>query len=82
LAERNLFLAISKLIWAFSIEPGVDEKGQPAAADFNPETGYREGILTCARDFPCMIKPRSEARRATIMMEFEQAQKNIFSRFE
>jgi hypothetical protein len=82
LAERNLFLAIAKLIWAFSIEPGQDEKGQPIEPDFSPETGYSEGFLVCARDFPCVIKSRSEARRATIMKEYESAQRETFSRFD
>lgn len=82
LAERNLFLGIAKLIWAFSIEPARDEKGQPVEYDFSPETGYSEGFLVCARDFPCVIKPRSEARVATIMKEFEVAQKDVFSRYD
>lgn len=82
LAERNLFLAIAKLIWAFSIEPVLDEKGQPVEYDFSPETGYSEGFLVCAKNFPCVIKPRSEARRATIMKEFEVAQRDVFSRFD
>ncbi|QKX58383.1 uncharacterized protein TRUGW13939_05505 [Talaromyces rugulosus] len=82
LAERNLFLAIAKLIWAFSIEPGQDEKDQPIESDFSPETGYSEGFLVCARDFPCVIKPRSEARRMTIMKEYESAQRETFSRFD
>ncbi|KND93031.1 Fumitremorgin C synthase, partial [Tolypocladium ophioglossoides CBS 100239] len=80
LAERNLFLGIAKLIWAFSIEPGVDVQGQSVEPNLSPETGYSEGFLVCAKDFPCRITPRSEARRATIMKEFEEA-RNIFSRF-
>ncbi|KAJ5390698.1 cytochrome P450 [Penicillium cataractarum] len=82
LAERNLFLAIAKLIWAFSIGPALDENGQPVQYDYSPETGYSEGFLVCAKDFPCVIKPRSEARRATIMKEFEVAQRDVFSRFD
>ncbi|KAL5363813.1 cytochrome P450 [Aspergillus floccosus] len=82
LAERNLFLAIAKLIWAFSIEPSLDEHGQPIEYDFSPGTGYSEGFLVCVKDFPCMIKPRSEARQATIMRELDVAQRNVFSRCE
>ncbi|KAJ5569117.1 cytochrome P450 [Penicillium hetheringtonii] len=81
LAERNLFLAIAKLIWAFSIEPSLDEQGQPIKYDFSPQTGYSEGFLVCVKDFPCVIKPRSETRRATIMREMEEAQRNVFSQF-
>ncbi|KAB8253715.1 putative cytochrome P450 [Aspergillus pseudonomiae] len=82
LAERNLFLAIAKLIWAFSIEPSFDEQGQPIQYDFSPQTGYSEGFLVCVKDFPCVIKPRSETRRATIMREMEEAQRNVFSQFD
>lgn len=80
LAERNLFLGIAKLIWAFSIEPAVDDQGNVVEYDFSPATGYSEGFLVCAKDFPCKITPRSEARRVTIMDEFERAQE-VFSRF-
>ncbi|KAJ5138483.1 uncharacterized protein N7515_003331 [Penicillium bovifimosum] len=82
LAERNLFLAIAKLVWGFSIGPGLDENGNPVEYDYSPETGYSEGFLVCAKDFPCEIKVRSEARRATIMREFEIAQRDVFSRFD
>ncbi|KAL4772057.1 cytochrome P450 [Aspergillus nidulans var. acristatus] len=81
-AERNLFLAISKLIWAFSIEPGVDESGKMIEPDLDPRTGYSEGFLVCANDFPCRVIPRSEARRETIMKEYQRAQEEVFSRFE
>lgn len=81
-AERNLFLAISKIIWAFSIQPGLDETGEPIKPDLDPKTGYSEGFLVCANDFPCRITPRSEARRETIMEEYRKAQEDVFSRFE
>ncbi|RHZ50595.1 uncharacterized protein CDV56_103787 [Aspergillus thermomutatus] len=81
-AERNLFLGIAKLIWAFSIEAGKDEAGNLIPPDLNPETGYSEGFLVCARDFACRITPRSAARRATIMREFKQAQEEVFSCYE
>lgn len=80
LAERNLFLAIAKIIWAFSIKPAVDEQGKEVELDINPQTGYGEGFLLCVKDFPCKITPRSEARRETIMREFNEAQK-VFSKF-
>lgn len=82
LAERNLFLGIAKLIWAFSIEPGLDDCGNTIEPDFDPRTGYSEGFLVCAKDFPCRITPRSEARRATIMKEYEEAARDVFSQFE
>ena len=82
LAERNLFLGIAKLIWAFSIEPALDDKGIKLKPNFDPRTGYSEGFLVCAKDFPCVIKPRSEGRRTTIMKEHERSQIEVFSRFD
>lgn len=79
--ERNLFLGIAKIIWAFSIEPGFDEDGNRVEPDIDPETGYSEGFLVSAKDFACHITPRSEGRQATIMKEYEQVQEDVFSQF-
>ncbi|KAJ5669213.1 hypothetical protein N7462_010283 [Penicillium macrosclerotiorum] len=82
-AERNLWLAIAKIVWAFDISAGVDEKtGLPIIPDVNPQTGYKEGLVLTARPFSCDISVRSEARRATILQEFEKAERDIFSQFE
>jgi hypothetical protein len=62
--------------------PGVDENGEVVEPDFDPQTGYSEGFLVCAKDFPCRIRPRSEARRETVMREFESVQEKVFARFE
>ncbi|KAK3074008.1 hypothetical protein LTR53_003904 [Teratosphaeriaceae sp. CCFEE 6253] len=75
LAERNLFLAMAKLVWAFEIAPG---KG---GVDTDPVTGYSEGFLVCVNDFEADFKVRGKGREETIMREFEGA-KGIFARFE
>ena len=82
LAERNLFLAIAKLLWAFNIDAGTDESGKHIAPDVSNETGYSSGFLVCADPYSCKITPRSEARRATILKEFEVAQSDVFSKYE
>lgn len=82
LAERNLFLAISKIIWAFTIEPEKDSLGNEIEPDFSPMTGYSEGFLVCARPFPCKITLRSGNRGVTISKEYELAQKDIFSQYD
>lgn len=82
LAERNLFLAMSKLLWAFEFSPVADESGTKVELDTNPQTGYSEGFLVCAKPFLCKIEVRSEARRRTIDKEFAGARRDIFSRFE
>ncbi|CAI7677834.1 unnamed protein product [Penicillium manginii] len=83
LAERNLFLAIVKLIWAFDIGPGVDEKtGLPVDVDIGPQTGYKEGLVLGARPFACRVSVRSTARKDTIVREFEKASAEIFSKYD
>lgn len=82
LAERNLFLAISKLLWAFEFKPGVDKSGNTIQPDTNPQTGYSEGFLVCAKPFECDIKVRSEKRRQTIEKEYAAAQNDVFSKFD
>ncbi|KAK5655502.1 hypothetical protein OQA88_5773 [Cercophora sp. LCS_1] len=82
LAERNLFLAIAKLVWAFNIGPGKDAAGKVIEPDVSHETGYCSGFLVCAEDFPCTITLRSEARKETILREAERARTEIFSKYE
>lgn len=82
LAERNLFLAISKLLWGLKFSPGVDEAGNIVEPDTDPQTGYSEGFLVCAKPFKCKIEARSEAKRQTIDREYAEAKADIFSRFE
>lgn len=82
LAERNLFLAISKLLWGLKFSAGTDADGKTVEPDIDPRTGYSEGFLVCAKPFACKIEVRSEARRKTIEREYDEAKKDIFSRFE
>ncbi|KAK6355282.1 hypothetical protein TWF696_004394 [Orbilia brochopaga] len=77
LAERNVFLGIAKLLWAFNFEEAVGDDGSNIKMNVDPRTGYTEGFLHCAHPFKCKITVRSEARRATILREFEDA-KRVF----
>jgi len=81
-AERNLFLALAKLVWAFNIGPGKDEKGGDIEPDVTNEAGSCSGFLMCAEDFPCTITLRSEAWRETITRECEKARTEGFSNYE
>jgi len=77
LAERNLWLAMAKLLWAFSFE---EKAGKPV--DVDVRTAYSEGFLCCAKPFEAKIQPRSERRRVTIMREFDTAEGEVFSSYE
>lgn len=78
LAERNLFLAMAKLLWAFEIKP---KSGGAGEINTDPATGYSEGFLVCAKDFECEFVVRGEERRETILREFEE-RKGTFDGFE
>ncbi|MCJ1348478.1 hypothetical protein MMC31_006710 [Peltigera leucophlebia] len=82
MAERGLFLAMSKLLWAFSFAEKLDGQGRLIPIDVDAATGYSEGLLHCPKPFDCEIKPRSEARQETILKEYAQAEKNTFSQYE
>jgi hypothetical protein len=81
LAERNLWIAIAKLLWAFEILPGLDEQGNVVEPDVDPTRAYSEGFLVCVKQFPARFKVRSETRRQAIESEWETA-KSIFAKFE
>ncbi|KAL9035720.1 MAG: hypothetical protein Q9214_006454 [Letrouitia sp. 1 TL-2023] len=76
LAERNLFIGVAKLLWAFKF--GVKQGGD---INTSAETGLSQGFLHCVKEYGSSIMLRSEAKRETIMKEFEEAQAT-FSRFE
>jgi cytochrome P450 len=45
LADRNLWHAISKILWAFEVKPKIDpQTGKSFKLDTSVETGYREGL--------------------------------------
>ncbi|KAB8078109.1 cytochrome P450 [Aspergillus leporis] len=75
LAERNMFLAIAKLLWAFTFDAG------DGSVDSDPVTGYHNGFLYCAKDYSCRPVVRSERIRATIEKEVAMAQRDVFSQF-
>lgn len=82
LAERNLLLSVAKLIWAFKFEAQAAPDGTPMPVDADPVTGYHNGFLYCPKEYACNPVLRSERVRETVLREYEQAQTDVFSRFE
>ncbi|CRG92366.1 Vitamin D 25-hydroxylase [Talaromyces islandicus] len=83
IAERDLFIAMSMLLWAFNFEQQTDPvSGQPLVPDTDPDTGYIEGLVTCPKQFPCKVTVRSAERKETIMREFAQAEAGILSKYD
>lgn len=81
LAERNLFLAMAKLLWAFHMLPEVDESGQDIPVNTDPRTAYCEGFLVCAYDFPARFRIRGQERRETVLREFGEVE-TVFAKYE
>lgn len=82
LAERNLFLGMTKLLWAFEFSEKKDARGNAIPLNVDPETAYSEGFLHCPKPFDCEIQIRSATRRATIMREFDEVEGEVFSKYE
>ncbi|KAH7412293.1 putative cytochrome P450 [Phaeosphaeria sp. MPI-PUGE-AT-0046c] len=82
LAERNLFLAFAKLVWALDIKRGLDSKGNPLEPDLSNEHAYSAGFLVCAKAYPCRITSRSKERRETVSRELRKANTEVFSLYE
>lgn len=82
LAERNLFVGMAKLLWAFEFSEKADD-----AIDVDPKTGYSEGFLHCANPFACEVEVRGkdemekERRREIVLAEFGKA-RELFKAFE
>lgn len=82
LAERNLFLAIAKLLWAFDFKPAKDAQGKDIIPDTSPTSGYSEGFLVCAKNYELDVKVRSDKRKDTILREYEAAKTDYFAKFD
>jgi len=65
IAERSLFLGMSRLAWGFNFSPSLDSNGKPISYDIEDLVG---GISSEPRPYTCIIKPRSEAK-AKIMRD-------------
>lgn len=70
-AERSLFLAISRILWAFDIKPEIDENGNPILPDQDKLT---QGFVAMPEKYQCRIIPRSEKRALMVQKEWEDAQ--------
>lgn len=84
LADRNMFVAMAKLLWAFNFEKFIDPvTGKVAEPDSDPVTGYNsDGLVMFANPFKFKATLRSEARRETIMREFARAESEIFAKYD
>jgi hypothetical protein len=71
-AERNLFIGIAKLLWAFDFQ----KKGLG-----NGKVESSIGFLQCVRNYECEITVRSDTRAETIRRELQEAEK-VFANYD
>ncbi|KAK3986038.1 putative cytochrome P450 E-class, group I [Cladorrhinum sp. PSN332] len=70
-AERSLFLGVSRMLWGFNVTPALDSNGKPILPD--PEK-LTQGFVCQPEEFPCTITPRSEARKQIMIDEWKAAE--------
>ena len=70
-AERSLFLGVSRILWAMNIEPATDASGKPILPD--PEK-LTQGFVCMPEEFPAKITPRDEKRRQAIINDWKLAE--------
>ncbi|KAI0196404.1 cytochrome P450 [Astrocystis sublimbata] len=68
IADRNLFLGMSRLLWAFDFKRAIDQStGKEIVPDMEDLT---EGMLVCPKHFPGDIKPRNAKKVEAIRAEW------------
>lgn len=73
-AERSLFLGMSRVLWAFKIEPALDQDGKPILPDADRLT---QGFVCMPEEFPARITPRSKERADRVLNEWKNAEKEL-----
>ncbi|KAB5578068.1 putative cytochrome P450 oxidoreductase [Coniochaeta sp. 2T2.1] len=71
-AERSLFLGMSRILWAFNIEPALDNQGKPIIPDQDKLT---QGFVCMPEEFPAKITARSKERADVVTNEWKAAEK-------
>lgn len=72
IADRSLFLAMARTLWAFDYKRAVDEKtGQEIIPDVN---NMVDGLFACPQPFKANIVPRSASRAAQVKQEWARVQ--------
>ncbi|KAJ1308478.1 hypothetical protein OPQ81_004182 [Rhizoctonia solani] len=74
-AEQDMFIALSRLLWAFEFSAPPETRVNVEQSAFTGET------VRHPKEFPLIIKPRSERRKATIEREMAHAKEHVFSQY-
>lgn len=77
IAERSLFLAISRLLWAFDFEMAVDEEGKKIVPDADE---LQEGVFVQPKRFPARVAVRSEERAEAVRKGWQEMEGQLDER--
>ncbi|KAG9203893.1 hypothetical protein G6514_002054 [Epicoccum nigrum] len=69
IGERSLFLAMSRLLWAFEFHKAVGTDGKEIVPDADDLT---EGLFVLPKAFPAKIVPRNAKRVKTVQAEWKK----------
>ncbi|CAP85923.1 hypothetical protein E8E15_004471 [Penicillium rubens] len=70
-AERSLFLGMSRILWAFDIAPETDAAGSLILPDPDRLT---QGFVCMPEEFPARITSRSKERADLVVREWKEAE--------
>lgn len=74
LAHNSLFIAVARLLWAFTILPALDAAGKPVFPDpWNFTNGFNSKPIS----FECRVKARSAGVGGRIGKEWESATERL-----
>lgn len=82
LSERILFVFVSKLLWACTIEYNRDTDGNCMPVDVDPRTGYIDGAINECHPFAVTFIPRSTWRRNVVFASAAQAETTVFNNYD
>lgn len=75
IADRSIFLAISRLLWAFDFQRVMDrETSREIIPDMNDLV---DGIMVLPKPFPADIRPRSASKAEYVRQEWGQMLKML-----
>lgn len=70
-AERSLFLGVSRILWGFNIRPAKDDRGEDIIPDQEKLT---QGFVCMPEEYPAQITPRDETRRRMMVDSWKTAE--------
>ncbi|CAN9122409.1 unnamed protein product [Alternaria alternata] len=71
-AERSLFINVSRVLWGFNLTKKVGKEGKEAHVNTKMEPGF----FSVPEPFHCDIRPRSEAHAKVMREESERAERD------